>query len=676
MGHVVKASLIARPAPVRITLDRVARGKSPNQLQIESRLETVEDDLDTAESDIDTLGSGLAAEVLARTNADTALDARLDAIEDGVGEFSVTADGFTSSLTLAEWVNQPLPVAIEQASAAGNVTELGAKVAVGDFVLQPNLYDIDDAVTMDQQARSIVGPTPVRASFGVDGTQAHLRQTDGDALIFNVTSSNFVLAHVELSNNGTRSTNLIKAQRANLSADVDMRLEDVILNGDADTTEALIYINGRGLAVTDAIFALGSAAAVEIDWQTTGSDAINETFSSENWDKGAEGGFRGFHFSHWRVHGHGIKGVTNTGPNKHNLLGLLMNDILVDIGGGGQVFVGVLNMSMLATHVVNSAPSTPYVLQGGTSTRPAVGAVVGPISVNGNRDESTRRPERMVLLEEGYYNGLYLFGAGSFIELAAVEIQGDDPSTTIIENLVIDLSVAELGTQPGASYLLKASDCTIKNMILRGSVGKHANNTADGLVLLSNVIISGCRSELAFDASDFSSVIDPSSDFTDNGGNDFNGELAEGKVRVLAKSGVRSSHTGDTNETTLATIPLPGGMLGPNGYLEFDVQWFATDNANNKTLKVKLGGTTLWSVTFASQEQLRINRLLFNRNAENSQVMFALGSINSFAQSPASVSTFAIDTSEDQDLTITAQLADGGDTVAVDCYAVRVCYGR
>src|SRR5688500_6060251 len=59
---------------------------------------------------------------------------------------------------------------------------------------------------------------------------------------------------------------------------------------------------------------------------------------------------------------------------------------------------------------------------------------------------------------------------------------------------------------------------------------------------------------------------------------------------VLAQSAVAASHTGNTTETTLATVTVPANAIGANGRLRVTSLWSHTNSANSKTLRVRFGG--------------------------------------------------------------------------------------
>jgi hypothetical protein len=147
--------------------------------------------------------------------------------------------------------------------------------------------------------------------------------------------------------------------------------------------------------------------------------------------------------------------------------------------------------------------------------------------------------------------------------------------------------------------------------------------------------------------------------------------------RVLAASAVAVSHTGDTDETALASIDLPGGAMGPNGALRVSTQWGYTNSANSKTKRYRLGGlggSTIMAITANTSASAQHQRTIQNRNAEDAQVSAGAGFGNSFGMSGNTPATTAIDTSADQTLVISGQLANAGETLTLESYLVEVCY--
>lgn len=145
---------------------------------------------------------------------------------------------------------------------------------------------------------------------------------------------------------------------------------------------------------------------------------------------------------------------------------------------------------------------------------------------------------------------------------------------------------------------------------------------------------------------------------------------------VLAASGVSASHTGNTNETTLATVTIPANALGANGLIEVYTQWSWTASANGKTARVRLGGAagTIFCAMAAqaSSASLRDFRSIQNRNATNSQIGGAAAA--QYASTSGAVVTGAIDTTAAVDLVISGQLSTGTETISLEGYWVKVTY--
>ncbi len=149
-----------------------------------------------------------------------------------------------------------------------------------------------------------------------------------------------------------------------------------------------------------------------------------------------------------------------------------------------------------------------------------------------------------------------------------------------------------------------------------------------------------------------------------------------GTWRVLAAGAVAASHTGDTSETVLATIPVPAGALGPNGALRVTSHWSFTNSANAKTLRVRLGGiggASFLASTHTSAAGGVYQRTIQNRNSPSAQISYQHNNGNSF--STGSMNTTAVDTSAAQDLVLTATLANAGETIALESWMVELLYG-
>lgn len=144
--------------------------------------------------------------------------------------------------------------------------------------------------------------------------------------------------------------------------------------------------------------------------------------------------------------------------------------------------------------------------------------------------------------------------------------------------------------------------------------------------------------------------------------------------RILAQSAVPASVTGTLVETVLASIVVPGAIMGPNGVLRITSTWSHPNNANIKRLIVNLGGATFQFISATTTNTSELLRTIRNRAAVNSQV--SAGSSAAGAGSTGAVKvTAAINTAVDQVLTLSGLLADIADTITLEGYTVEVLPG-
>lgn len=140
---------------------------------------------------------------------------------------------------------------------------------------------------------------------------------------------------------------------------------------------------------------------------------------------------------------------------------------------------------------------------------------------------------------------------------------------------------------------------------------------------------------------------------------------------AIAQSAVAQSVTGTLTETTLATITIPASALGANGQAEIVTLWSVTNSANNKTLKIKFGGSLVLSTTLTTTSSDQIYTRIANRNGAASQVSQATSNSNGFGTS-GTVTTLAIDTTADVPVVITGTLANTGETITLESYIVKI----
>ena len=117
--------------------------------------------------------------------------------------------------------------------------------------------------------------------------------------------------------------------------------------------------------------------------------------------------------------------------------------------------------------------------------------------------------------------------------------------------------------------------------------------------------------------------------------------------------------TGTTAETTLLTITIPAALMGIKGRLQVLSFFALTNNANNKTIRAKIGANTLNVAGAASLATTGFNFWLLNLNSAT-------------AQRNNSSALFAIDTTVSMDLIITGQLANAADSMTLNALTLEL----
>lgn len=155
---------------------------------------------------------------------------------------------------------------------------------------------------------------------------------------------------------------------------------------------------------------------------------------------------------------------------------------------------------------------------------------------------------------------------------------------------------------------------------------------------------------------------------------------ALGVPYVFAQSGTSASVGAVTTETALATITIPGGAVGPNGWVQVIATMSINSNANNKTFNLRAGGVSgalYYNGTFTTQLFGTIFKHIVNANSQTSQKGTSPGGGNMGIPGTGSFSIFtsAVDTTASWDIVITGTKANATDTFTLEAYQVIVCYG-
>ena len=117
--------------------------------------------------------------------------------------------------------------------------------------------------------------------------------------------------------------------------------------------------------------------------------------------------------------------------------------------------------------------------------------------------------------------------------------------------------------------------------------------------------------------------------------------------------------TGTTAETTMLTVSIPASLMNKRGRASIIGLLSLTNNANAKTVRIKIGGQLVAAITSTNQNLSGFSTWLLNLNSET-------------AQRNGNATSFTIDTTIANDLVITGQLANSADTLTLIALSVEI----
>lgn len=145
------------------------------------------------------------------------------------------------------------------------------------------------------------------------------------------------------------------------------------------------------------------------------------------------------------------------------------------------------------------------------------------------------------------------------------------------------------------------------------------------------------------------------------------------------QSGVAVSHTGNTDETALATIALAAGAIGIGGVLQVYSRWTVTNSGNNKSCFTRfgasgagVGGTLLDGAVVTTVLNLGRYVEVMNRATAALQIGSANGGTGGWATQTTAWQTATINTAAASELVFTADLANSGETITLESYRVTL----
>lgn len=142
--------------------------------------------------------------------------------------------------------------------------------------------------------------------------------------------------------------------------------------------------------------------------------------------------------------------------------------------------------------------------------------------------------------------------------------------------------------------------------------------------------------------------------------------------QIIDAGAVPVTNTGNTNNTPLRVVTVPGGMLGPDGMLKVTATYSANNNANTKTPRVRLGASSLFSAGLNAWTTLTVHLMLWARASETSQVCTPINVGNIWGSSAQAVVLTTFDMRQDQTISIDSQLANAADTMTLEAWCVEL----
>lgn len=133
-------------------------------------------------------------------------------------------------------------------------------------------------------------------------------------------------------------------------------------------------------------------------------------------------------------------------------------------------------------------------------------------------------------------------------------------------------------------------------------------------------------------------------------------------VYVVDTSGFSpTTLTGTTTITTLWSATIPGGALGANGSLRIYELWsFSNGTTTFRNMYTYFGGAEVAKVGMSSDsdQAMSLLRIVRNRGSETSQVVYNKYSWSSIGNAGSLPTTTAVDTRQDQVLSVAGELGD------------------
>lgn len=141
-------------------------------------------------------------------------------------------------------------------------------------------------------------------------------------------------------------------------------------------------------------------------------------------------------------------------------------------------------------------------------------------------------------------------------------------------------------------------------------------------------------------------------------------------VYCIANTAIEITAANTIVETLIKAADVPARIMGDNGSLRVRAVFSVTNNANNKTIRLKLGSTTVGQFNMASTSDAVLEFLVSNVNASNLQV--SKGSLLANSRTEVAVGSATENTTVITPILFTVEKAVAGDVVNLSTFTVEV----
>lgn len=146
---------------------------------------------------------------------------------------------------------------------------------------------------------------------------------------------------------------------------------------------------------------------------------------------------------------------------------------------------------------------------------------------------------------------------------------------------------------------------------------------------------------------------------------------------VAYQSAVPATVNTGTAEVPLATSTRPAAELGLNGCYRITAMWTVQSSVNNKSIKIKYGGTNFFSASLTTSTSFTHQVRICNRNDASSQVGGWGSGTTSGGWGPATSAaliTGTVNSATAQDIVASCQPASGGEACTLEYLLIETIW--